>query len=1025
MKMRKNIVSVLAMLLVLLLTVGSFGAAFAETAATTKPLSELTQEDIDYLRSLLVTEDGPLMGEELLAHINSFTGEELYWTLAAVSDEQYASLQEILTEEELTALFAPLHEVVYVAPRDYTNVAPLVDFGTASYALRAADTGDGNQSETEGLFLKKTAAFDPATYTGKITMEAYVEGSVSTTTTVKPLDVVLVLDVSGSMADTFMTLEEVYSLDQSKTYYNEDGVQIRWRDRMGTSNDGWYTVSGYNNWGSRVYPMTSADDTNRNHIQFYRETSGGTTKMAALKDAAMNFVSSIAEDADEKRDHRIAIVQFAGYFSGTNKVVAKLQSAKDNAESLNSKIKGLEANGATEADVGLQMAIDELNGTKDNGQLPADRTRVVVMFTDGEPNRQNGFSDSVADSAVDKAYILKNDMQTTVYTIGIFEGADPEAKEDKYKNVNYYMNAVSSNFQKATDYTPESSLGDGSKTAGYYLAASNASALNNIFSKIASNIMSGSAAVELDETTVITDTISETFELPEGTDASAIKVYTQASTANGVWAERETFADADITVNGKTVTVSNFDFQANYVGEHVASDGTSKEWRGKKLIIEIPFEPTAGYFGGNELATNTTAKIENAESKFSEEFGAPTVDVPLRYEIAAQDQAIYLSNTADLSTIMQYVTNAPSTYACDNGSMDYKPNGTNNADVDIVYTLKDSAENTVATLTIPHGTAASACSWVWAEDVYSTPVLTADTTYTVSCTVTAATQVKGGTNNSLTVDPEIGNVYVYKPQVTANDETVDYGAVVTLKDQVVGEVEWTHPKHATIGNLLDTTKKPSTALTFKVNDAVATTATVTAETPVEITLGLNDPQATFNFMPYTTFVRNATTCDFDTCDAKDETSHIGTAEACEFKLHLGTISGVKVKKVVTGNMANRNQEFEFTATYADQTVNFKLAHDGEYELKNLPIGATLTITETQTGYTTTYSTTAQEAGESVVYTDDAIAADDAGKVITFNNHKEAEIDTGISLDSLPYILLLAVVAAGVVFFVVRRKRSED
>ena len=108
MKMRKNFVSVLAVLLVLLLTVGSFGAAFAETPAITKPLGELTQEDIDYLRSLLVTEEGPLMGEELLAHINGFSGEELYWTLAAVSDEQYASLQEILSEDELIALFAPL-----------------------------------------------------------------------------------------------------------------------------------------------------------------------------------------------------------------------------------------------------------------------------------------------------------------------------------------------------------------------------------------------------------------------------------------------------------------------------------------------------------------------------------------------------------------------------------------------------------------------------------------------------------------------------------------------------------------------------------------------------------------------------------------------------------------------------------------------------------------------------------------------------------------------------------------------------
>ncbi len=1000
MKMRKNIVSVLAMLLVLLLTVGSFGAAFAETAATTKPLSELTQEDIDYLRSLLVTEDGPLMGEELLAHINSFTGEELYWTLAAVSDEQYASLQEILTEEELIALFAPLNEGI-VNVRRYTNVADFMEFESPvmmTYALRSA--AKPNQSETKGLYLNKSAVFDAANYKGTITMEAYVEGAVKTETssTKKPCDIVLVLDESGSMGFGFTKIYES-DLDTSKTYYLLG-------DAWDTTKEVKYSNGKWRYNGQTVTPKTNANDQSYNHVQFYSDT-----RMQGLKEAANGFIDSVAANTTSEYDNRIAIVTFD---SNLGTPVGTLTNASTGKTTLKNAVNNLSAGGATQADLGMEEAKDIIAAaySADNADRKLDRNRVVVLFTDGTPTSGSSFEPDVANDAIEDAYTMKNSYATTVYSIGIFDGADPS---NDTTNENKYMHRVSSNSMNATKYT------NGTLTqTGYYLVGEDTDDLIEIFGKISSNT-SGSASIELTETTVITDTISPTFELPTGTDADDIKVYTADSNEDGTWDTPVPF-DATVTVDSETqtVTVTGFDFQANYVGEH-AADGVSTGWAGKKLIIEIPFEPTDDYFGGNELATNTTAKIENAESKFSEEFGAPTVDVPLRYEIAAQDQAIYLSNTADLSTIMQYVTNAPSTYACDNGSVDYKPNGTNNADVNIVYTLKDSAKNTVATLTIPRGTAASDCSWVWADGVDDTPVLTADEKYTVSCTVTPVTT---RTYSAIEKTAE-GNVYVYKPQVTANDKTVDYGAVVTLKDQVVGEVEWTHPKHATIGNLLDPTKKPSTVLTFKVNDVVATTATVTvtAETPVEITLGLNDPQATFDFMPYTTFVRNATPCDFETCDAKDETSHIGTAEACEFKLHLGTISGVKVKKVVTGNMANRNQEFEFTATYADQTVNFRLAHDGEHELKNLPIGTTLTITEVQTGYTTTV--TADGATKDGLAYTDMIAADDAGKTITFNNHKEAEIDTGISLDSLPYILLLAVVAAGVVFFVVRRKRSED
>lgn len=492
----------------------------------------------------------------------------------------------------------------------------------------AGESGKNNG----GLVMSKTVTKGEGDDQFLLTLEAYATGSTTTTTTKKPVDIVLVLDVSGSM-DDYM---ETYSISPDGIYYyyasSYSGYQ---RVYYCSQCRGWYTKE-HSQWnhGKQLTPKTSASDTNTSHTQFYSDV----TKITALKTAVNAFIDNVAK---ESPDSNIAIVKFAGdkkdtvgndtyrkdgYTYNYSQIVQNLTTVDETgASSLKTAVKGLIAAGTTLANYGMEHAQTIINGAKGNGHQ-----KVVVMFTDGEPNgikKVSGFEKEVANSAINTSKSIK-DAGATVYTIGCFGSLDA----DKKANVDTYMNYVSSNYPNATSMTSGGAKAD---PANYYKTVSSAADLNNIFTEISQTI--GSTPVELTNTSVLRDVISDSFTLPEGYTDGDIKAYSvscESSTKNAdgtytyTWKTTPDADKYDVTVadDNKTINVTDFDYAANWVDQFGVNGSKS---HGKKLVVEIPIvlDPDAtGSVDTNGPASGIYASAD-AETAFAN-FKTPTVYVP-------------------------------------------------------------------------------------------------------------------------------------------------------------------------------------------------------------------------------------------------------------------------------------------------------------------------------------------------------------------------------------------------------------
>lgn len=207
-------------------------------------------------------------------------------------------------------------------------------------------------------------------------------------------------------------------------------------------------------------------------------------RLTALKEAATSFIDATETTNDTIQDEnskvRIAIAQF-GQTSG---VVSSLTS---DTAALKSSVSRLSANGATPADKGMAAAQTALLRARPGAK------KVVIFFADGVPTTQNTFSTRVANDAVTTALAMKS-AGTLIYSIGIFEGANPEQQSfDNWENdqANQFMHAVSSNYPNATAYN-KTNWGTGSNL-GYYKATNSADDLTKIFDDIQKEIITGSA----------------------------------------------------------------------------------------------------------------------------------------------------------------------------------------------------------------------------------------------------------------------------------------------------------------------------------------------------------------------------------------------------------------------------------------------------------------------------------------------------------------------------------------------------
>ncbi len=256
---------------------------------------------------------------------------------------------------------------------------------------------------------------------------------------------------------------------------------------------------------------------------------GGTSKLVALKKAAKKFLTNTANKnaaiAANGNKIRVSLVKFASNAQIVNDLT-------DNMNTLRASVDALQAGGATRADYGLEKANAVLANARANAK------KVVVFFTDGEPNSYSGFDDDVANAAVKNAKTLK-DSRTTIYSVGVFSKADPS---DTSGNFNAYMNAVSSNYPNATTYKNLGTKVDG---GNYYMIASDSEGLSKVFEDIQQTITTTNGYTGV----TIQDTLSEYAEFADADHpAKTAKVV-----ANG---DTDVTAQWNIKVNGKTITAS-------------------------------------------------------------------------------------------------------------------------------------------------------------------------------------------------------------------------------------------------------------------------------------------------------------------------------------------------------------------------------------------------------------------------------------------------------------------------------------
>lgn len=696
----------------------------------------------------------------------------------------------------------------FVPAVNFTNAGPLLKpaqtAGPARVRAIAADnTGSGVQ-------LSKTVTKDENSDAYTVRLEAYATGAQTTVVSTKPCDIVLVLDVSGSMdwciegGKNCSGMHATTDIDTSKTYYviyRGYYYEVLYCTKTHSNAEhepGWYYKGYTHKESNRLTPKT---DSNPNGTQFYVQEASCTSRLSALKTAVGNFIDQVAEKETDAVKHNISIVKFSGdktdmignntYTSGGytynySQIVKNLTDAKTGQQELKNAVNALNAAGATRSDNGMEHAKDILS------KVTRDSTKVVVMFTDGSPTERSDFSEDVANGAISAAKSLK-DSGATVYTVGCLDGADgtPVTNINSVSDVNKYMHLVSSNYKNAESM---SSPGTSTYPAGgksYYLSAGNSTELNNVFENISSQI--GGSDTELTSSSVLKDAVTPYFEIPGGTNAQiTLKTAACTGAANGkLTFGAETVAPGNVaaSVSGNTVSVTGFDYSANWCGSRTDADGNIT-YGGQKLIVEFKIQPTDTFLGGNGVQTNVGTDdgiyaSSEAGKEPVEKFAPQNVDVPVKAVVPqATNTAICLGETTNLAE--RVTTNIP------------QLDGENNKYVGVTYTVKDENGATVGTYTVPAGS--SSGTWAWsdpASDGTVSPKQT--TTYTVTCTVSPT---QSGTYESVSKDATF--------TITVNT------CSLTISKAVTGD--GANPNQTFVFDVKDSTGKVVTTVVLKNNE---------------------------------------------------------------------------------------------------------------------------------------------------------------------------------------------------------------
>jgi|GEM_PF-2976544 len=640
------------------------------------PLYEEPEKNLDVIK----------LYEELMTYESD---DEIIAFIESLNEDEYAELEAYVFEQEMTKSES-IESVTFTEagpfmPAVEVETAKIFRMFTISRMMSELSEED-ERVDTEGLVTSKTAkANDDGTYT--IRLESYVTGKTTQTevTTSTPVDIVLVLDQSGSMAYDF-----------------------------------------------------NGDSTNTNTSR----------RQYAMKEAVNNFITAVSEKYNsEDADHRMSIVTFGSdasilegwtYVNETGKATLTGRiNGLPNSPS-----------GATNVAAGMEEAEDLMGSGYSYTGTNTTRQKVVIVFTDGVPTTSSAFSTSVATNAIASAKNLK-DTGATIYTIGIFTGVDPNQiygssngnagsswEADSFLGMgdvdtadvaagNRFLNFLSSNFLSASEiglsrnetnlliyrkikYTITKNFDR--DASDYYLTATDSDSLNSIFQTISENIQTGSASVQLGSSTVVQDIISDYFELPAGASEKDIKIYTSDYKADGTWA---TAVESNLTatINSNEVLITGFDYSKNYCdtenGRTEEDTTVSGDFYGRKLIIEFNIVPRSGFLGGNNVETNGDASGIYLDGTVVENFTQPTVNVPIAdVSVSVKDLNVYYTGSLTADDMKDGVTSATS------GGTDLYGNLTWEDDYVTITTsdpaemsnLKEDAEYTVSITVAPEDT---------------------------------------------------------------------------------------------------------------------------------------------------------------------------------------------------------------------------------------------------------------------------------------------------------------------------------
>ena len=459
--------------------------------------------------------------------------------------------------------------------------------------------------------------WDKRTYDINITA-ASTSTSTITTTEKAVADIMLVLDVSGSMDETTVSYSYVAEnttdgragLNTGTLYYvkkDESYVKLQYYNNY-YGRTGWYI-------GDDWWSQTKADDSTYNGCKIYLKKT--EKKLTALQNAVKQFIT---DTANKSPDSKIGITAFSSAGYGSHGKTEDLQKAGDNKENLTRFVDSLVANGGTDPYVGLNNAKSKLDAATMSGDT---KPKYVLLFTDGEPTGSGNSWDTTAqqnaENITNGTESIKGIKQEgyTVYTIGF-------GLRDKAKT-----------FLEGGTYGWTTYPGIASKNCAFN--AENATQLGDIFKDIQNTITQDISITGA----TITDIIDPRFELlkDDGT------LYTQDDLNNGV------------EVNGGTVSLVKGNYQIQWTDQTIPNKKKNGEWN-----KTIKVKAKDNFVGGNNVTTNVSPDSKISTGYGDVELPQPTVNVKVNLVVKDKDVWIYKGDTVPTDeTILNQLFNESET----------------------------------------------------------------------------------------------------------------------------------------------------------------------------------------------------------------------------------------------------------------------------------------------------------------------------------------------------------------------------